>query len=59
LGAGFGFPIRTTDLGLHEAHNRSIKFLQGLLPVRSSYSIFNSPLNLISLTLILCSPPPR
>ncbi|KAJ7848230.1 hypothetical protein B0H14DRAFT_2768187 [Mycena olivaceomarginata] len=32
LGAGFGFPIRTTDLGLHEAHNRSIKFLQGLLP---------------------------
>jgi hypothetical protein len=50
LGAGFGFPIRTTDLGLHEAHTRSINFLQGVLPVRSYYSIFNSTLNFISLT---------
>lgn len=35
LGAGFGFKIRTTDLGLHETRSRSIKLLQGVVPVRS------------------------
>ncbi|KAJ7692820.1 hypothetical protein B0H14DRAFT_3662689 [Mycena olivaceomarginata] len=32
LGAGFGFKIRTTDLGLHETRSRSIKLLQGVVP---------------------------
>ncbi|KAF7336901.1 hypothetical protein MVEN_02126400 [Mycena venus] len=32
LGAGFGLALRTTDLGLHEAHRNSIKFLQGVFP---------------------------
>ncbi|KAF7375412.1 hypothetical protein MSAN_00428800 [Mycena sanguinolenta] len=32
LGAGFGMPIRTTDLGIHEAQSRSIKLLQGIFP---------------------------
>ncbi|KAJ7240138.1 hypothetical protein B0H12DRAFT_57474 [Mycena haematopus] len=32
LGAGFGMHARTTDLGLHEARARSIKFLRGVVP---------------------------